>query len=478
MKRPKLIIAVDGQRFEVSVRRRQYRGTDGRTLTELTLQPPSTTPSALRGLKLTDEDRLRLLVNRIMIAGFRLTKRDGQLGPDNPTEAIRDGAKEGLTHQADATDETDIRRDIALGFIGVAYRYEDSAIAVKTVDPFARKRALDNEAKDSEADMSKQPVVNVPKVVRWAGTEGQHAEDPELNRTVKATLLPNRDFGQKSDKRYVPESYWGFEKGILKKWREICDRQPEPIHQFQEMRKHLEDLRKNADDDTRQHLRILRTRCDESFARANGYVMQLVTQERELGQQLDPASLVYNRFIYCEQDKLGGLVPTLHPVWNMCMRSPQFVDLIHDYCQNPRRVELITHLNAILAGALAAYAKLCDDSAERAAEKKSAKPPPTRLRAADGDDEDFDVLENVPDAALTPDQVVGHKIILDMLLGGLDEDRDVQILRAIVEHGFNQEEAAREFNCSQGEISKAKARAAAKLRQKAESMAITADDIG
>lgn len=364
----------------------------------------------------------------------------------------------------DPVQESGILRCLALGLISIAHPLQYSALLCKIISKktFAAADAEKKKVKKTiplhgnQKPGIDEPEYDVDVMMRLIEDQRRRATDPQLHDTAKGTLtavlLPPD----------VLNNYYPFEDQVLSKWREINQQQTDRSVQLQEIGKHIKNLVKNADDTTRQNLAVLRLACDTARHEMYQWVMGQIIQEPPIKAQLDPGSLQYNLIAHAVQDKLGGMVPALHPFWNLLLKTPGFVSLMVKHVADPNSQQNIETINSAITHAISAYVRLVT------LEEESSDSDADSLQ-----DENF--RHQLADDGTLADEEAFRNALIPSLTEGKKDDEDIQVVLERIVDGMSEQEIARRHKHTVSWVSKSLKAGKKKLHYQALRLGITPD---
>ena len=361
-----------------------------------------------------------------------------------------------------------VRRSEILGLIAVAFpqRYsagEFGSISGKTVADAARIDPVDRPASRNGASVPLYAIGHTPLAMQ------AHVSGNDVVRVALATLMPIM-----IKDRTVLAHYYAFEAKLFDKYAELHARYQDQADAtallMDGMYEHLESIRKKADDPTRLDLRFLKASCDTVMMDMYQYVAAGVIQNKDILRQLNGVSINYNHLAHSVQDRLGGIVPALHPIWMLCLNSRAFVDALIKYASNPAPASASGHLDMVLSDAILKYARLLELQDSLEDETCSLDEPcgPTGEASSD-------VLSTVADTTVIAPGGDARRTseFLNLLIQQEGKHPDVAVAVDMLLEEMSTEECARKYACSKGEVSKRKKRGLGRLRKLLESNGIT-----
>ena len=289
-----------------------------------------------------------------------------------------------------------------------------------------------------------------------------HAQvGPDSLRSVAAGCLADNNLRDPT----VRERYAQFERGLLGECEHISKEHqncPDAITQIMRtIHEILENIRKKADDETRINLRILHAACDTARMEMYHYVAGAIMDVPKVGAALDTVSLSYNRVAHARQtvpddvdeaeDRLGGIVLAIQPMWTLFLNSGCFVDLLIDCASAPTSPKTPLRLDNALSQAIPVYSRLLDLQDELQEQRRT-----------DGWDTP---IGNQDDQGITHGNIVAasappptQQLMLSELVAVLEKQcgssRDVKMFFDRFRQHMTVQECATTYKCSIGNVTK------------------------
>lgn len=356
---------------------------------------------------------------------------------------------------APAIDSALLRRTQLLGHIGVAFPQRSGALERRTISVRKSQRTADTGRETGSLEIG------------IGGPRGRaEIPDSDLERFAMAFLMGVNGLTEDDIRKYME-----FEKSVRKQMEDLLAKYPGPGEwrtAYREMNHKLSRIRKNADDAQRERLSLLQAACDVSLMHMYQYAAGAVLKTAAVSTALDAVSLAYNRTMHAVQDRLGGIVPAIHPLWPVCLKTPRIVNVLYDCSENPESIAGIKAVNACFSEVIRKYVEVLEPVFDDSIDSLDAP-------IGDGELTQGDIVGET-DRFLV-DAQSGVKDLLDILRRESENDRDVEVAYAVVYDRLDVKAAAAKFACSIGEISKKKQRGLAKMRETIERMGLTRADV-
>jgi len=350
-----------------------------------------------------------------------------------------------------AAERDSIQRILDLGEVYFAHRPRES-------DLEERQLPRQELAKAGNEDENVLPASSTSGLL-------QRADDEELFNTAGQMLLESGVPTQED------KEYYDFERGILTKWREICQRCKSLEESHAEMEKYIDGIRKHADDKTRRHLGKLALAYETAYHDMYQYEMGEVMRDPQIVQALDPVSLRYNRWAHAAQDKLGGMVPALHPFWKLVLRNPQSVASLRRYSNTPTPSQAeVEEVNAIIAAAIVRYRHLLEKFL-REEEQKDRRV--VSLNQPVHNEEGETTMDVQDPHAMDPSEAADIRLMVRELMEGSEDDPDLGVIKSIYLENLKLGEVCKKHGCSPSEVDRRRAAGLKKLKKKADQLGVT-----
>lgn len=350
-----------------------------------------------------------------------------------------------------------IRRTQLLGHIGAAFPQRSGALEQRTIQIKA--------ARKKREDTDEPAGLNIGRVE--AGV-GDAVSDLDLTRQAAALLI-----GPANLEPELIKQYQFFEQSILDKMLTSLTAHADSGQwqaAYREMNKRLSRIRKTAGDSERIQLQLLQAACDVALMHMYQYAAGAVFKNEELGKKLGDTSLNFNRTVHCVQDRLGGIVPAIHPLWPICLKTPNIVKILLDYVKSLSSGQSSSQINAVnlaLTKVISAYIGLMDSFV------------PDNIASLDAPLKDGGSQHDTTADSVQLEQAAqsGVRECIREILDKSQDDRDIQVALEIFFDGLDVKTAAEKHSCSNGQISKMKDRGLVKIRAALRKQGLTKEDI-
>ena len=349
-----------------------------------------------------------------------------------------------------------LRRTQLLGHIGVAFPQKYSALERRTLS-----------VRNARAKNVGVPGASLLEASAGFPDGRTEVGDLDLERFAMATLMGVCELSESEIRGYLE-----FENKARDHMQELLSKHSgagEWRTAYKKMNDCLSGVRKNAKDSQRKLLLLLQSACDIQLMHMYQYAAGAVLRTTFVLDFLDPASLVYNTTVHAAQNRLGGIVPAVHPLWPVCLRTPRIVSALRGYAENPASAANINSVNACFLAALSEYIRIL----EPVMDEDNVEP--LDAPAGDGTMTAGDVL-GARDRWLSEAEQ-GIKELIDRIREECGSDGDVAVAYDVVYGGLDVETAAKKHGCSFGEISKRKQKGLVKMKALLQKMGLGCADV-
>ena len=428
-----------------------YPAEDGRSIVHIRLQGANQPDPASGGQPSAVRQHWTQVV-RHYEAAINKAYKDGKL-PQNPDKAA------------------DILRCLALGLIGLSHPLKNSAVAVIQIPKKALGEILRREARER-----RQSDYKVGEILRRSSAGHPEVGTNGLRDIVRASLAGD------ALNPAAMEDYYKFEDRLLQEWQRICKRTNDRNEQLYLMGQHIAKLVKNADEATRQNLAILKAAVLTQWHEMHQWLMAQAMEAPAIKSIIDDNSYRYNLFAHAVQPALGGMVPAVHPLWDMLLEAPEFVSMLIDFVRLWHRAEAKSTRNATHEKTNKALQRAVDRAARRLMHAMAQGVLLYRrlldaMAELEFADRTHELNPTDAEDSPTPDKDADQSMFLKALGRRFANDKDVQIALEFVMDRASVAELVQEHGLSPGTISKRKEKGLKKLRQFCQEHGITPETL-